>query len=168
MEPFRLLPQLSKTSKWIHFHFMHMVPLVLLLTWFLRCSSLWLFTVIDPPGTLIRITVKGNVSPLVAPINYSSSNPLIIGVSTSSPQILSQKLPKLTISSNSKPVTELVLIIREIGTNRFHKSVGVQARSSILAKEISRGKWKKRKGEGIAIDKPKKRRGSLMKRQYIS
>lgn len=56
---------------------------------------------------------------MVAPINYSTSNPVILSASTPNPQTLPQNLATLTISSHLKPVTEHVLIIGEDGNQHI-------------------------------------------------
>lgn len=67
---------------------------------------------IGPLGPLVRVHLMKDLTPLVAPVNYSPSNPLVIGgPNPTSRQSLSQIMAHLTISSAPQAAWKPILII---------------------------------------------------------
>lgn len=111
------------------------------------------------PGKVIRITTKGINPPLVAPVNYSTSNNFIIGAFTSCLLTLSQGLASLTILSDPKPVTKPILIIGR-KENQQSSEISEMNRSGCVYKleELSETYQRKRKGKGTATEEPQKKK----------
>lgn len=69
---------------------------------------------IAPPSSIVCVRIVKSDILLVVPLNFLSTNPFIIGGPTSvSPQSLSQRMGKLTISFGPQPAVKPVLLSYE-------------------------------------------------------
>lgn len=115
---------------------------------------------IGPPGTRVLVRMKESHSPMVAPVNYSPSNPFVIGDFTGTdPQSLTKSMSRLIINPVPQSITKPVLVLGGGETEQVLEIGGITRTGRVYQpKEMNQAEEKKRKGKEVLAEEPQRKK----------